>query len=149
MRLPCVKPSELDSAPLGSWPGGTRETILTVKVSQIGLGISLSTGSFDVASAPPEKEATAEATMDAKTVFVPKLFIARPLSCFALGVPKQAANLSADINQCFLRRSSSHQRRCRGSTRQAANALQRKFSATFASECLLRVKNGLGIHCSH
>jgi hypothetical protein len=92
MRLPCVKPSELDSAPLGSWPGGTRETSLTVKVSQIGLGISLSTGSFDVASAPPEKEATAEATMDAKMVFVPRVFIACPLSYFALGVPKQAAN---------------------------------------------------------
>jgi hypothetical protein len=95
MRLPCVKPSELDSAPLGSWPGGTRETSLTVKVSQIGLGISLSAGSFDVASAPPEKEATAEATMDANMIgreFLPHVFIACLLSYFALGVAKQAAN---------------------------------------------------------
>lgn len=95
MRLPCVKPSELDSAPLGSWPGGTRETSLMVKVSQIGLGISLSTGSFDVASAPPEKEATADAIIDAKMAgggFVPNVFIACPLSYFAPGVAKQAAN---------------------------------------------------------
>jgi hypothetical protein len=95
MRLPCVKPSELDSAPLGSWPGGTRETSLTVKVSQIGLGIFLSTGSFDAASALPEKEATAKMTMDAKVVgreFVPNVFIACSLSYFALGVSKRSAN---------------------------------------------------------
>lgn len=61
--------------------GGTRETSLTVKVSQIGLGIFLSAGSFDVAPAPPEREAAAEATKDAKTVtreFVAKVFISSP-----------------------------------------------------------------------
>ena len=65
MRLPCVKPSELDSAPLGSWPGGTRETSLTVKGSEDWVRHIPLTGSFDVASAPPGRKATAEATMDA------------------------------------------------------------------------------------